>query len=336
MAGDFATDLAAATPDQKYLEKIQTQKNPKHRRANTMKKNTSIHPSLDLGEPKANQVNSTPVKNFETQEEKAWGEQIEEDSKTEEPTKTSDELEEQARHAHARSRQLFMKKNPFQSPKHANVVKQQIEQPNLPIPDPLSQSPAPFAKQNQRNREKREKHEKHQKQAPVAPPAPVVIQKSSVTLNVDSNPFSWDTFSQSELLDQMTKDHSKKEHDETVQDLKSQQQTQNPSEKKVQPQKKPQNVVKSSTNIVKTLLSTNNLEETPALQPRGLNNINNSCYMNAVMQALLFLPDFYCTIRAIGKRILQFKIGEKTSLKHFFSLFTKNLKFFTKKKKKRR
>jgi len=40
------------------------------------------------------------------------------------------------------------------------------------------------------------------------------------------------------------------------------------------------------------------------IQPRGMINSNNSCYMNAVLQSLVSLPQFYQTFKRIGKLAL--------------------------------
>ncbi|EFC43162.1 ubiquitin carboxyl-terminal peptidase [Naegleria gruberi] len=37
------------------------------------------------------------------------------------------------------------------------------------------------------------------------------------------------------------------------------------------------------------------------IQPRGMTNINNSCYMNAVLQTLVSLPQFYHVMKRLGK-----------------------------------
>eukprot|EP01080_Neovahlkampfia_damariscottae_P000505 gene505-8019_t len=63
------------------------------------------------------------------------------------------------------------------------------------------------------------------------------------------------------------------------------------------------------------------------LQPRGLINYNNSCYINAILQGLLYTPNFYTLFKNLSKLKLDPKIYPLTNhLCHFVSEFSMMIK----------
>lgn len=69
--------------------------------------------------------------------------------------------------------------------------------------------------------------------------------------------------------------------------------------------KKPQKNYEAGKNLLRSTeveLDQAFLDEVGVfIQPRGMTNINNSCYMNAVLQALVSLPQFYHLMKKLGK-----------------------------------
>ncbi|KAG2382125.1 hypothetical protein C9374_005917 [Naegleria lovaniensis] len=68
---------------------------------------------------------------------------------------------------------------------------------------------------------------------------------------------------------------------------------------------KPQKDFESGKNLLRSTeveIDSNLLDEVGVfIQPRGMTNINNSCYMNAVLQTLVSLPQFYHLMKKLGK-----------------------------------
>ncbi|KAF0975339.1 hypothetical protein FDP41_005333 [Naegleria fowleri] len=68
---------------------------------------------------------------------------------------------------------------------------------------------------------------------------------------------------------------------------------------------KPQKDFESGKNILRSTeveVDQHLLDEVGVfIQPRGMTNINNSCYMNAVLQSLVSLPHFYHLMKRLGK-----------------------------------
>ena len=222
-------------------------------------------------------------------------------------------------------RNFFMKKSPFQSPKHINKRNPAAALANSQPPQQSDNQNylTPFSKKNQNQNqtqnpkqqpkeEKEKEKEKQQSQQKVEKK----VEKSSVTIKDDTfqgTQFSWENFQMNSEIPDAEKQKAKND---------STSDSPNPNPKSTKNSKitapKPQ-----STNMVKSLLSYKNDDKSSplksvVLQPRGLSNISNSCYMNAVMQALIFMPDFYNLVRSIGKRIIQFKIDENKSKNFFF------------------
>lgn len=60
----------------------------------------------------------------------------------------------------------------------------------------------------------------------------------------------------------------------------------------------------------------------PALQPRGIRNKNNWCYVNATLQALLACPPLYNLIKSVHTKIKSMSGGPAAAMQHVPVLFT--------------